>query len=219
MPITVGRVSKPDDPNRRIGLAIARFRMAREMSQKSLALAMKERGWRWSQPTLASIEQGERPLKLDEADALVELLGLRDVTDLTSNSDEHLAQMRLEQLDRATRQLEEAAAHYLRTQFSLAYTLDEVAAQGGTLPGTHEDVVGRLSTTPEQVAARAAMPEGIQSRLDRAGKQFLDQGGRWNDYGEFSNDARFLKILRDSNPAVHGEHVDLDPARWRDRPK
>ncbi|KJL46235.1 hypothetical protein RS84_02862 [Microbacterium hydrocarbonoxydans] len=37
------------------------------MSQKDLASAMRDRGWKWSQATVWSIEKGERPLRLAEA--------------------------------------------------------------------------------------------------------------------------------------------------------
>ncbi len=47
-----------------------------EMSQSALASAMKERGWRWSQPTVAAIEKGERSLKLAETADLADLLGI-----------------------------------------------------------------------------------------------------------------------------------------------
>jgi transcriptional regulator with XRE-family HTH domain len=46
-----------------------------ERSQKDVADAMRARGWKWSQATVWSIEKGERPLRLAEADDLADVLG------------------------------------------------------------------------------------------------------------------------------------------------
>lgn len=46
-----------------------------ERTQQAIADAMRERGWRWSQATVWSVEKGERPLKLREAAMLTTILG------------------------------------------------------------------------------------------------------------------------------------------------
>lgn len=46
-----------------------------DLSQKDLADAMRKLGFRWSQATVWSIEKGERPLRLTEAEAVAEILG------------------------------------------------------------------------------------------------------------------------------------------------
>ncbi|BDI23548.1 hypothetical protein L3i23_23240 [Herbiconiux sp. L3-i23] len=46
------------------------------MSQRLLATRMRDLGWPWSQATVSSVEKGERPLRLAEAEALA---GLFDV--------------------------------------------------------------------------------------------------------------------------------------------
>jgi transcriptional regulator with XRE-family HTH domain len=48
-----------------IGANVAILRKGK--SQKDIAAAMKERGYKWSQATVWSIEKGERPLRLTEA--------------------------------------------------------------------------------------------------------------------------------------------------------
>lgn len=48
-----------------IGRNLARSRGS--LSQQDLATRMRERGWKWSQATVWSIEKGERPLRLGEA--------------------------------------------------------------------------------------------------------------------------------------------------------
>lgn len=46
------------------------------ISQKGLAKQMKSLGWRWSQTTVWSIEEGERPLRLSEAASLSKILAV-----------------------------------------------------------------------------------------------------------------------------------------------
>lgn len=57
-----------------IGANLTRIRGSR--SQKDLAEAMRERGFKWSQATVWSVEKGERPLRLTEAQALGVVLGI-----------------------------------------------------------------------------------------------------------------------------------------------
>lgn len=62
-----------------IGKAVAALRG--ELSQTAVANAMRERGWKWSQATVWSVESGERPLRLAEAVDLAKVLDCL-VTDL-----------------------------------------------------------------------------------------------------------------------------------------
>lgn len=57
-----------------IGRNVARIRGS--MSQKDLADEMRKRGFRWSQATVWAVEKGERPLRLVEAEAVGEVLGI-----------------------------------------------------------------------------------------------------------------------------------------------
>ncbi|GEB94399.1 helix-turn-helix domain-containing protein [Microbacterium lacticum] len=67
-----------------IGRNLAAWRGDR--SQKDLASAMRELGFKWSQATVWSIEKGERPLRLSEAEALAQVMG-RSNLHLLSKSD------------------------------------------------------------------------------------------------------------------------------------
>ena len=49
------------------------------MSQAGLATAMRERGFKWSQATVWSVETGERQLRLTEASVVAELCGFDPV--------------------------------------------------------------------------------------------------------------------------------------------
>lgn len=59
--------------DQRIGRNIATLRG--EASQQSVADAMRQRGHKWSQATVWSVEKGERPLRLTEAQDLMLILG------------------------------------------------------------------------------------------------------------------------------------------------
>lgn len=48
-----------------VGKNLARYRGSR--TQQAIADAMRERGWKWSQATMWSIEKGDRPVRLVEA--------------------------------------------------------------------------------------------------------------------------------------------------------
>ncbi|MFF1540461.1 helix-turn-helix domain-containing protein [Microbacterium sp. NPDC058269] len=62
---------------RQIAAGVIVARAKADMSQKELAAAMTDRGFKWSQATISQIEKGERPLRLSEADHLAELIGFR----------------------------------------------------------------------------------------------------------------------------------------------
>lgn len=60
-----------------IGADVATARERAGLSQKELAAAMTDRGFKWAQATVSQIEKGERPLRLSEADHLAELIRFR----------------------------------------------------------------------------------------------------------------------------------------------
>ena len=62
-------------------LAAELLREARQQcgfSQIDVADEMAQRGFRWSQPTVARVENGRRHLSLAEARALMDVLGLNE---------------------------------------------------------------------------------------------------------------------------------------------
>jgi hypothetical protein len=61
------------ESDREVGRVVAELRG--ERTQQSVADAMRELGWPWSQATVWSVEKGERPLKLREAVVLAAILG------------------------------------------------------------------------------------------------------------------------------------------------
>lgn len=71
-----------------IGRNLVRVRGSR--SQKDVATAMRQRGFRWSQATVWAIEKGDRPLRLSEAEALGAVLGAHHTILLESLHDINL---------------------------------------------------------------------------------------------------------------------------------
>lgn len=65
------------EQDRQIGRTMAILRG--DKTQQAVADEMRRRGWRWSQATVWSVEKGERPLRLAEADDLATVLGTPSV--------------------------------------------------------------------------------------------------------------------------------------------
>lgn len=180
-----------------IGANLQRLRMA-GTTQQALADAMKQRGWKWSQATVWSIEKGERPLRLAEALDLVDFFGLDGVTELTSTPIVTVGWQRLGAMDSKHDQLVAAARAYLQAQYSLAVIADQLEADGLELPGLEDDEVEQhLKTTPEDVVGAVAPTERPGDRL-----AFLER--EYPKYGEFPNEARYVRMLIEANPDALG---------------
>ena len=65
------------DQDRHIGQTMAILRG--DKTQQAVADDMRQRGWRWSQATVWSVEKGDRPLRLAEAEDLAAVLGTASV--------------------------------------------------------------------------------------------------------------------------------------------
>lgn len=87
-----------------IGKNLARLRG--DVSQKDLAARMKQLGWKWSQATVWTIETGERPLRLAEADDLANILEMNTWEFLRTDADYHAR----EYVQRSWRALEDLRA-------------------------------------------------------------------------------------------------------------
>jgi hypothetical protein len=107
------------------------------MSQAALAAAMRAAGFKWSQPTVAAVEKGERGLKLAEAERLIEVLGLEQLEDLVERPADAVLSAALGRMESASHDLELAALEYWDAQFSLANVLDELKARGHDVDEEH----------------------------------------------------------------------------------
>ncbi|WP_221586056.1 helix-turn-helix transcriptional regulator [Microbacterium sp. G2-8] len=109
--------------DKQIGQNLARMRG--EMSQKDLADAMREIGFKWSQATVWSVEKGERPLRLTEAEAIARALGT-GTWKLTAVEPESVAMLWGHQARLASDALKEAIRVYDDVRLQLALALDAV---------------------------------------------------------------------------------------------
>lgn len=69
--------------DKRVGAAIQELRKSRGMTQATLAEEVTARGVAWRQQTVLKVEKGQRPLRLQEADAVARALAV-DVDVLTA---------------------------------------------------------------------------------------------------------------------------------------
>lgn len=110
------------------------WREAKKLSQDELAQRMTERGFGFSQATIWKIEQGKRPVKVSEAVALADALGLRSWNNLTADPDtvRHDAQVQTahNRAGQAYQALKAAAAVYLDAQIAVAVTAYEAQQNG-----------------------------------------------------------------------------------------
>jgi transcriptional regulator with XRE-family HTH domain len=178
-----------------IGRNVARLRGGR--TQKELAEAMRERGHKWSQATVWSVEQGERPLRLTEADDLVQVLGHPFVT-LSAPDSETLGWAMLRELRAAERDIEQATERYLDAQDQLAFGVSEDRITGRVA----ELIMEELKITPWRVARRKSddlASEG-SAEMDRSLKD-LPEDARLAAEQERADPPEPFRVLRDSRGA------------------
>ncbi len=154
-----------------IGLAVASLRGAAGLSQQQVADRMRELGWRWVQPTIWSIEQGRRPVRLAEAVDLATVLGVqlhdllrpRETSPIGSLVDDLSAQVAA-----LRRSISEAGAH-----------LSDVLTRRDALVDLEQARVGQalLWPAPEQhlwVALGWLDSERVQAVLEHLGVEHED---------------------------------------------
>jgi len=102
--------------NQRAGIRIKQLRKASGVSQKELSGQLVEMGFRMTQPYLVRVEQGQKSLKLDEAAAIAELLGVDAAQLLYGTVDQEISAIQAQQedakaeLDKHLQRLEEINA-------------------------------------------------------------------------------------------------------------
>lgn len=113
-----------------IGRNVARARGA--MSQKDLALLMRQRGHKWSQATVWNVERGERPLRLSEANALAEILEVLSIHTFTVTDAQEKIFATTKAHGSAQNRLEEQVEEVLRLQRQLAAEADALVRRDPT---------------------------------------------------------------------------------------
>lgn len=176
-----------------IGENLARLRGPR-MSQRALADAMTEAGWKWSHVTVGTIERGERPLRVSEAIGAASILDV-SVDDLINVHD--AAELRKAQsavliaLDR----LQGAVSAWDGARLELAVVADTVGYEppASEIPGVQMiDVMPLISMTAREVVS------GISERRwwDDAASGYLESKG----------DGTWVRKFVEAEEREHGEH-------------
>lgn len=144
-----------------IGRNLAQLRG--EMSQKELAAEMRRRGWKWSQATVWSIEKGERPLRLTEAQEVAAIFEA-DLWLLTLEEATLRATRRVRRVELAERALREAIQEYDEARFNLAHELDDATSDYAEAMGQYVEMSAAVIVESEHREARKA----AGSTFDRA---------------------------------------------------
>lgn len=96
-----------------------------DMSQKDLAELMRARGWKWSQATVWSIEKGDRPIRLAEAQEVATILNIQE-RDLLVSAEAAVVAVSSRSVGRAYSELIQAAERYEAARNGLAGLLDNI---------------------------------------------------------------------------------------------
>lgn len=170
--------------NKRIGQNLARFRGA--VSQAQLASEMRERGHKWSQATVWSIEKGERALRLEEAKDALEILNGDLVDSLLRSSGDNALRTGVRKLLDASQKFEEAAkaaleAHRdLEVQLFISATDRAHPASDWSLMAAKDALVEMDPASvlleiikKEELKAKAGVDEDFWSDMSRSGEKNL----------------------------------------------
>lgn len=144
----------------RIGKNVRLLREARGLSQAALAERMRNAGWKWSQPTVAAIEKGERSLKFAEAINLFSMPVL-DVDDLTKLLDVPHIDMWWAATGNVVHRAEElrqAATVYRLSQDQLSEITQRLVDAGLTVPEPDDEGMQLLAEPGDLV---------VRTHLDR----------------------------------------------------
>lgn len=168
-------MTPPEDREAAIGAVVADLRGT--LSQKALAEKMRERGWKWSQATVWSVEQGERPLRLAESVDLAEILEA-ELTDLVESTPplSKLARAIEDQLGQHSglfwRIRAEIISHYDQ-QRELAWQVERLSqdADGEEVELVDEGIESLARNTP--VAALTGAQEWWEGQLEESGERLV----------------------------------------------
>ncbi|MBD8517082.1 hypothetical protein [Plantibacter sp. CFBP 8804] len=158
-----------NDRDATIGRNLAALRG--DMPQKTLADLMREAGWKWSQATVWSVEKGERPLKLAEAEYLTTNIFNTQPFALLGQEWESLVQSSLNELTRSRVELSEVVTRYVTAQRMLAARLDmssdeDAPAARGKIPDHQVAVASKYLAESPQEAARAIVQQILSQKAE-----------------------------------------------------
>jgi transcriptional regulator with XRE-family HTH domain len=130
---------------------VQELREAAGWSQTELARRMVEAGWpNYTQMTVSRTEKGERPIRLNEAASLAEVLGIR-LADLWMDEDEQLWQHYLSRASEKANDVAHSIAEYGDATRQLAFTADELAKKGSLDSARDSTVRDMIESTPAEL--------------------------------------------------------------------
>jgi hypothetical protein len=164
---------KPFD--RRTGTAILAARGT--TTQQAVANAMRDRGHKWSQSTVWSVEAGERPLKFAEANDLAQILGIT-INDLSSDPIELEATLLSRRHADAYRTVVDAAVALFDLKDEIEALIERVDRVDTELGEPTLAALRRMADEPVEGAISAAQRERTEHPEhgpDRSDQNFADQ--------------------------------------------
>lgn len=188
-------------------------RLRGEMSQAELAERMRERGYKWSQATVWSVEKGERPLRLTEAEDIAAVLGV--FASRLTDSDE-ISQLELLQHEvaRANRELVAAIEKFHECQVQLMMTAELSAA---ALEGTNfaTGIIDWLSLTAADIEKEVRIDALTTAQAENAKWAYLLSEEYGESAQEFLEDQEGDSTVLDGPFAVafHKAWAELDGIR------
>lgn len=128
------------------------------MSQRELATRMRAAGFKWSHLTVASVERGDRPLRLSEASAIAELLELQGLQSITAPEGEFEYLVTEGKLKAAERELALRADEVLRLQRQMVEELNSMYTKDIDADAVRM-LEWNLRTTPVEVVYEVLMDQ------------------------------------------------------------
>lgn len=153
-----------------IGYNLTRLRG--DMSQQALADKMRAAGFDWAQATVWSVEKGKRPVRLAEAEALVDIFGV-ELSDLLNFASTYVLSGAITQLVSLEVELEAIASRY-EQQLREAVRLADVLVSDGVPEGEVEDQLSAGFHVDEQGQPRR--PDAIVRRVQPPRKPMKSGG-------------------------------------------
>ncbi|WP_156465996.1 MULTISPECIES: helix-turn-helix domain-containing protein [unclassified Rathayibacter] len=187
-------------PDEQIGSNLIKLRG--DMTQRELAEKMRQRGWKWTHVTVGSVERGERPLRLSEAQAVVGAIGRGFVEDLLSSEADATVRAWMHKMTEANAEIERVVREYVDTQFHLAVaawnaSLNEQSGVGmSVLDWVGNSPVRSVKATLERIRSEEEVESQLGDRLygkldetagtDVSGTVFFKALNSWQSDGEHS---------------------------------
>lgn len=178
------------------------LREERGWSQSELARRMVEAGWpKYTQMTVSRTEKGERPIRLNEVEALAQVFGVEMYALWNPRGLRHLS-WAVQRVTEARRDLEMAIGKYLDAQIDLAHRADSVDYAAEDVAEV-SIMASELLATPEQLAKLIRVREAGGSIDDvsaavtqRTSREKTAEDRFWNAP---QTERSFTKLFKDIN--------------------